>query len=66
MTGLVSQLGVATVVFVSTNIDDILPITMLFADRALTPRASARKTHASARPARGRATRAPEPSASRC
>jgi cadmium resistance protein CadD (predicted permease) len=38
MSELLSHLGVAAVVFVSTNVDDILLIAMLFADPALTPR----------------------------
>lgn len=39
MSELLSQLSVAAVVFVSTNVDDILLIAMLFADPALSPRA---------------------------
>jgi cadmium resistance protein CadD (predicted permease) len=39
MSELLSHLSVAAVVFVSTNVDDILLIAMLFADRALAPRA---------------------------
>lgn len=38
MSELLSHFGVATVVFVSTNVDDILLIAMLFADPALKPR----------------------------
>jgi cadmium resistance protein CadD (predicted permease) len=39
MSELLSHLSVAVVVFVSTNVDDILLIAMLFADRTLAPRA---------------------------
>jgi cadmium resistance protein CadD (predicted permease) len=39
MSELFSHLSVAAVVFVSTNVDDILLIAMLFADRTLAPRA---------------------------
>jgi cadmium resistance protein CadD (predicted permease) len=39
MSELLSHLSVAALVFFSTNVDDILLIAMLFADRALAPRA---------------------------